>query len=282
MRSRLGRLSRGPRAPMLKFLLALAAVYALICAVAFLAQGRLLFPVAAARGREGLPPDAERLRVEAEDATPLVGVHLSPAEPEPSLPVILGFGGNAWNADAMAEYLRDLYPGADIVTFHYRGYAPSGGRPGAKALLADSLLVHDTVARRFPGRRIVAVGFSIGSGVAAHLAARRPVAGAILVTPFDSLESVAAGHYPFLPVRLLWRHPIEAAADLRESHVPVAVLAGARDTLIPPKRTDALRRAIPDLVYDRTIPGVGHNDIYRASAFQLAMHQALAKIAARG
>jgi len=265
----------------LKLLLGLAAAYLLICALAFLAQGRLLFPVAAARGHGPLPPGAERLRIAAKDGTPLVGLHLAPAEPEPGLPVVLGFGGNAWNADAMAEYLRDLYPGAEIVAFHYRGYAPSGGAPGAAALLDDSLEVHDWVASRFAGRRIVAVGFSIGSGIAAHLAARRPISGAILVTPFDSLASVAAGQAPWLPVRLLWRHPIDAAQDLRQSRVPVAILAGGSDTLIPARRTDALRRAAPNLVYDRTIAGVGHNDIYGASAFQQSMREALRKVSAR-
>jgi pimeloyl-ACP methyl ester carboxylesterase len=263
---------------LVKILLAGAATYLAVCALAFLAQGRLLFPAGAALGGGPIPPGAERLRLAAADGTTLVGLHLAPSEPDPALPVVLGFGGNAWNADSAAEYLRDIYPGADIVAFHYRGYAPSGGSPAARTLLADALLVNDEVARRFPGRRIVAVGFSIGSALAAHVAARRPVAGAILVTPFDSLAAVAAGHYPWLPVRLLWRHPMEAAADLRQARVPVAIIAGGRDRLIPAARTDALRRAAASLVYDRTIPNAGHNDIYRASAFQQAMREALRKL----
>jgi pimeloyl-ACP methyl ester carboxylesterase len=264
-----------------KILLVLVAAYVLICILAFAFQGRALFPVDAARGREPLPPGAERLRLTAPDDTRLIGVHLTPARPDPALPVVLGFPGNAWNADTAAEYLRDLYPGADIVTFHYRGYAPSGGTPGAAALAADSLLVHDSVAKRFPNRRIVAVGFSVGSGIAAHLAARRPIAGAILVTPFDSLAAVAAGHYPWLPVRLLWRNRLDPAAEMAGSRVPIAILAGGGDTLIPAVRTDALRKAVPNLVYDRTIPGAGHNDIYRASSFQAAMDEALAEVAGR-
>jgi pimeloyl-ACP methyl ester carboxylesterase len=264
-----------------KILLVPFAIYVLICLLAFAFQGRALFPVQAARGQGVLPPGAERLQVNAADGIRLVGVHLSPADPDPSLPLILGFPGNAWNADTAAEYLRDLYPGADIVTFHYRGYAPSGGSPGAAALAADSLLVHDAMAKRFPGRPVVAIGFSIGSGLAAHLAAHRPVAGAILVTPFDSLAAVAAGHYPWLPVRLLWRNRLDPAAELPASRVPIAILAGGRDTLIPAARTDALRKAVPNLVFDRTIPGAGHNDIYRASAFHQAMAEALAKVAGR-
>ncbi|HEY0413664.1 MAG TPA: alpha/beta fold hydrolase [Allosphingosinicella sp.] len=262
----------------LKLLLIPVVIYLAICVLAFALQNRALFPVAAARGGQPLPPRAERLQLTAPDGTRLVGIHLSPGRPDPAMPVILGFGGNGWNADTAAEYLRDLYHGADVATFHYRGYAPSGGRPGAAALLDDSLLVHDFAARHFPGRRIVAIGFSIGSGLAAHVAARRPVAGAILVTPFDSLTGVAAGHYPWLPVRLLFRNPMEPAEELRSARIPVAILAGGRDSLVPAERTDALRKAVANLVYDRSIPGAGHNDIYRASAFQQAMRDALAKV----
>jgi alpha-beta hydrolase superfamily lysophospholipase len=196
-----------------KLLLAIILLYAAVCAFAFFFQDRALFPVEAARSGDPLPPGAERLALAAPDGTNLVGIHLPPRRPGPNPPLILGFGGNAWNADHAAEYLGDVFPGADIVTFHYRGYAPSGGRPGAAALLADSLLIHDFAAARFPGRPIVVIGFSIGSGVAAHLARERPVAGAVLVTPFDSLTSVAAGHAPWLPVR--WRS--SPAAPIRSS-----------------------------------------------------------------
>jgi pimeloyl-ACP methyl ester carboxylesterase len=264
-----------------KVLLAAILIYAAICALAFIFQDRYLFPVGAARSDDPLPPGAGRLTLNAADGTKLVGLHLPPRRPAPNPPLILGFGGNAWNADHAAEYLGDVFPGADIVAFHYRGYGPSEGRPGAAALLADSLLIHDFAVARWPGRPIVAVGFSIGSGVAAHLARERPVAGAILVTPFDSLTKVAAGHAPWLPVRWLFHNRMEAAADLAAARVPVAILAGGADSLVPKARTDALRRAAKTLVYDRTLPRAGHNDIYARSDFQQALREALAAVTAR-
>jgi pimeloyl-ACP methyl ester carboxylesterase len=259
-----------------KLLIAGVLLYAATCALAFALQGRFLFPVDAARSNDPLPPGAERLFLTAPDGTKLVGLHLPPRRPGPNPPLILGFGGNAWNADNAAEYLGDAFPGADIVTFHYRGYGPSGGRPGAAALLADSLLIHDFAAARFPGRRIVAVGFSIGSGLAAHLARERPIAGAILVTPFDSLTRVAAGHVPWLPVRWLFRNRMESADDLAAARVPIAILAGGADSLVPKARTDGLRRAAKTLVYDRTISRADHNDIYARSDFQQSLREALA------
>jgi len=264
-----------------KLLLAAVLIYAAVCALAFTLQDRFLFPVDSALSDDPLPPGAERLELKAADGTKLVGVHLPPRRPGPNPPLILGFGGNAWNADHAAEYLGDAFPGADIVTFHYRGYGPSDGHPRASALLADSLAIHDFAAARWPGRPIVAIGFSIGSGLAAHLARERPVAGAILVTPFDSLTKVAAGHAPWLPVRWLFRNRMEAADDLAQARAPVAILAGGADPLVPKPRTDALRRAARTLVYDRTIARAGHNDIYARSDFHQALREALAAVTAR-
>lgn len=250
--------------------------YLLICLGLFFGQNALLFPVSQVGPPGPLPANAEHLELTAASGERLEGLHLPPTDPGAERLLILGFGGNAWNGADMAAYLHDLYPAADIVVFHYRGYPPSEGRPSAAALNADAPRIHDFATARLRPRRTIAVGFSIGSGVAASLAAARPLDGAILVTPFDSLESVAAGHYPWLPVRLLFRNPLDPARDLAGSRVPVALVAGARDTLIPPARTEALRRAVPNLAFDATIPGAGHNDIYRTEAFRHAMTRALA------
>jgi alpha-beta hydrolase superfamily lysophospholipase len=260
------------------FLLIPALIYVAICAAALFHQASLLFPVSQVGAAGPLPPRAERIAQEAASGERLVGLHNPPAAASREPLLVLGFGGNAWNADAMAAYLHELYPGAEILAFHYRGYAPSGGSPGAAALRDDALLVYDWAARQYPDRRRIAVGFSVGSGVAAFLASRRPLDGAILVTPFDSLEAVAAGHYPWLPVRLLFRHELAAADYLRGSRMPVAILAGGNDTLMLPARTDGLRRAVPNLVFDRTIAGAGHNDIYERQEFRAAMHEALAAV----
>ena len=112
----------------------------------------------------------------------------------------MGFGGNAWNAKVTALTLHNLLPDHDVVAFHYRGYAPSSGRPSARALLSDALVAFDYLQQALAHERIVLVGLSIGSGVAAYLARHRPVAGLILVTPFDSLETSARDLYWWAPV----------------------------------------------------------------------------------
>jgi len=242
-------------------------------------QSGLIFPTHAVSRAGPLPKGAEKLSLKAGRDT-LTGVHIPADDPRgEGRTLILGFAGNAWNAQDAAEYLHELYPRHEVVAFHYRGYAPSTGSPSAEALLADAPLVYDFTVKKLKPKRVVAVGLSIGSGIAAHLAVERPLGGVILVTPFDSLKAVAQGMYPWLPIGRFFQHEIDAAAALERSSVPVALVAGERDELIPSARTKALRRRVKNLAFDRTIPGAGHNDIYARSDFQAAMREALDAIA---
>lgn len=245
-------------------------------------QDDIIFPVQSVAKAGPLPPGAERLNVETPDGETLQGVHIPPptSATGPKM-LVIGFGGNAWNGQDVATYIHELYPDADVVAFHYRGYRPSTGKPSAEALLADAPLIYDAAVAKIRADRVVAVGLSIGSGIAASLANRRRLDGIILVTPFDSLKAVASSIYPWLPLGLLFRHEIDTVEGLRGSKVPIAIVAAGNDEIIPAERTEALRPEVPTLVFDRTIAGASHNDIYARSDFQESMDEALEAVLRR-
>jgi pimeloyl-ACP methyl ester carboxylesterase len=243
-------------------------------------QTQMLFPTNAVGPPGPLPASAVQVGIDPPDGHALHGVHIPAASADGDQTLILGFGGNAWNGSDVAAYLHELYPRADVIAFHYRGYRPSTGSPSAAALIADAPMIHDFAVGRAKPARTIAVGFSIGAGVAASLAGKRPLDGLILVTPFDSLKAAASDLYPWLPIGPFFEHELNMAEFLKDAPVPVAILAGGRDNLIRPARTDALRRQVASLVYDRTIPDAGHNDIYGRPDFQAAMREALEAIAA--
>ena len=238
-------------------------------------QTSLIFPVHAVPPAGPLPAGAERLSLKSADGHELSGIHIPADEASKDRTLIVGFGGNAWNGQDVAEYLHELFPDDDVVAFHYRGYRPSTGSPSAQALTADAPLVYDAAVGRVKPRRVIAIGFSIGSGVAASLAVVRKLDGLILVTPFDSLKAVAQSMYPWLPIGSFFEHEFDAAGALDESRVPVAIIAAERDEIVPAQRTEALRKRIPKVIFDRTIGNAGHNDIYARSDFQAAMREAL-------
>lgn len=238
-------------------------------------QSDLIFPVRAVPDAGPLPPNAERLSVRTHDGATLEGTLIHADEADPERLLILGFGGNAWNGQDVTEYLHELYPEHDVVAFHYRGYRPSTGSPSGAALIADAPLVYDAAVKQVRPARVIAVGFSIGTGVAAQLAQQRKLDGLILVTPFDSLKAVAQSMVPWLPIGPFFGHEIDAVGPLSTIEAPVAIISAERDEIVARERTDALRQRVRNLVADRTIPGAGHNDIYARSDFHEAMHQAL-------
>ena len=270
-------------AALVGFKLALAALLAVATLLVIMnfSQAQMLFPTHAVPRAGPLPPGAARLDLKTPHGDRLHGVHFQPGvRAGGPRTLLLGFGGNAWNAQHVAEYLHQVFPHADVVAFHYRGYAPSTGSPSAEALMADAPLVHDRAVELVKPDRIVAVGFSIGSGVAASLARQRDVQGLILVTPFDSLKLVASDLFPWLPIGPFFQHDLATAEELKDGGAPVAILGAERDEIVRPARTAALRRQVPNLVFDRTIAGAGHNDIYQRSDFQQELRQAFEAVVA--
>jgi pimeloyl-ACP methyl ester carboxylesterase len=239
-------------------------------------QSDLIFPIHAVPEAGPLPQNAERLSVVADDGETLEGIFIPSDEPDPSRLLILAFGGNAWNGQDVAEYVHELFSEHDVVAFHYRGYAPSTGSPSGAALVADAPRIYDAAVARVRPDRVIAVGFSIGTGVAAQLASRRHLDGLILVTPFDSLKAVAQSMVPWLPIGPFFNHQIDAAGPLSKTSVPVAIIAAEHDEIVRANRTDALRHEVGNLVFDRTIKRAGHNDIYARSEFHDSMREALA------
>ncbi len=270
------------RALLLTFLLVSLAAYLVAVGFLWFAQERLIFPAYLVAPARDLPAGAQRLTLDTPDGTRLVGVHIPPASGGRAATIVLVFVGNASHSLAVAEEIHELYPSADTVAFFYRGYAPSGGTAGARQLMEDAPLIYDFLIERLQPDRIVAVGISLGSGVASSLAAQRPLAGAILVTPFDSLSATARQLHPWLPVSLLLRHDLRSADLLRETQIPVAIVAAGGDRLVRPERTDALRRAVANLVYDATLPGASHDDIALHPQFAPAMQEAMRRIETAG
>jgi len=258
----------------------LVGAYVLILAVLALSQTALIFPRSAVGPVPALPAGTVPLRLERPGGVMLHG-HLIPGRRDAT--PIIAFGGNAWNAGDVALMLHRILPGHPVAVFHYRGYAPSEGRPSAQALSEDALAIHDRLSDDAPGdagwtTQPVVVGLSIGAGPAAQLAARRPVQGLLLVTPFDSLTRLAQARFPWAPVRLLLRHRMEPAAALTGADVRVAMIAAARDEVVPAARTEGLRtelaRSEPEIVFDRIL-AAGHNDIYNHPDFAGTLRRAM-------
>lgn len=151
------------------------------------------------------------------------------------LPLLIYFGGNAEEVSHMAGTVSH-FPEWSLLAVNYRGYGGNGGEPSERALFADALAVYDWAATRADvlPNQIVAMGRSLGSGVAVFLASQRSLSRVVLVTPFDSLRAVAQHHYPYMPVSLLLKHPFDSLAHAERISSPILIIAARRDTIVPP------------------------------------------------
>ena len=247
-------------------LAALVVVYAAFGAYLYLFQRKLLyFPVDA-------DPDfaADEVTVE-NDGHRLQGWVINPGQAR----AVIYFGGNSELVTHREAFFRDVFADFSVYLINYRGYGDSEGRPSERALLADALAIFDFVQARH--RSIIAYGRSLGSGVAAYLAARRPLERVILLTPYDSIAEVAQGLYPVFPVRYLIRDRFDSASLASEIRIPVLIATAERDRVIPLRNSLALRdRFDPQQVLYRMIRGAAHNDIVEFADYRQLVREFIA------
>jgi fermentation-respiration switch protein FrsA (DUF1100 family) len=156
-----------------------------------------------------------------------------------------------------AELVRD---GVSALLFDYRGYGKSEGKPNERGLQLDAAAGYAWIAARgFDAARVVLWGESLGGAVAAELATQHACAGLVLESAFTSLADIGSSAYPFLPVRLLARSRYDTRACIARLDVPVLVVHGSGDEIVPfdhARSLVAAARRTPELI---EFAG-GHND----------------------
>jgi uncharacterized protein len=170
-----------------------------------------------------------------------------------------GNGGNRAGRAGLADELRRR--GLDVLLMDYRGYGGNPGSPSEQGLASDAMAAAGALEDLgYPADRTIYFGESLGTGVVASLQARRPPAGVVLRSPFTELADVGARHYPWLPVRRLLRDRFPVADLIAGSDVPVTVIYGDRDQVVPSDLSARVADVAPALVERMVLAGADHND----------------------
>ena len=246
-------------------------------------QDKLLFPLTGV-SPEGLQwarqtwPDRE-VMVTAPDGVLLHGWYLKPSQPLAKFPLLIYFGGNAEEITSFLIY-KEYFLNWGILTVNYRGYGLSEGKPTEKQLFADALFLYDRFAKQsaVDSHHIVVMGRSLGSGVAVYLASQRPVAGVILVSPYDSITAIAQEVYPYVPVSWLLKHPFDSLALVSQINTPVLGLIAENDTLISPEHSKKLLSAWKGPAHWVLIPNTNHIDIPEGKYYWESIQAFLAQV----
>lgn len=251
----------------------LALAYAVTVGAIYAAQRSLIFP--APTSFADIPAGYERVSLTTSDGLTLAAAWHPPA---PGQRTALFFHGNGdtWAGGAKAmEALAAA--GYGVLLPEYRGYGTNPGQPDEAGFYADGRAALAWLAARgIAPRQVVLVGNSIGGGPATQLASEVQPAALMLISPFASLPDVVAEKFPWMPARWLVRDRFDNAAKLGRVTVPVLVLHGTADTMIPPGHARRLAAAQPRATL-QLVPGADHDLAYLPQA-QLAGGAWLAKV----
>ncbi|WP_163999724.1 alpha/beta hydrolase [Pyxidicoccus caerfyrddinensis] len=238
-----------------------ATLYVVLCVAAFALQRPMLFP--APRAAIDLPKSQGFGRLPLSGDLYVDTYHL-PAPP--GAPTVVHFHGNGEQLlDQLDLGARMHTWGLGFLAVEYPGYGASPGSPTEDGIYAaaDAALAW-LRAQGVPPERTVLSGRSLGTGVAVEMARRGYGSRVMLVSPYTSIPAMAGLSFPFLPTRLLVRDRFDTFSKAPELKLPVLIIHGEEDTLIPVAMGRTLGTRFPHATVE-TVAGAGHNDVLERS-----------------
>jgi alpha-beta hydrolase superfamily lysophospholipase len=90
----------------------------------------------------------------------------------------------------------------------------------------------------------------------------------VLVTPFDSLEGLAALRFPYVPVKWLLKDKFESWRFAPYVTAPTLIIAAEHDEIVPRASTELLQsRFKSGLTSLNVVAGAGHNTISNSDQY---------------
>lgn len=242
--------------------LTLLILYVAVCTYFYVIQDKILFKP------ETLPETyeyaynfefSERWFEGSDDAR----IHAIHAKTEDSLRgVVLFLHGNGGNTDTRPDrftYFMDL--GYDVVYPDYREYGKSTGTlQNEEDLVGDMLTVYDQIAEEYGEEHVVLIGYSMGSGVAAQVAAVNDPAQLVLWTPYYSILDLKNSSYPFIPSFLV-RYPLRTDLALPMISEPITIFFAEEDNVLPVERSIRLTNLLKPSDRYFILEDQGHNSL---------------------
>jgi fermentation-respiration switch protein FrsA (DUF1100 family) len=220
------------------FLLYFFVAYVLLLTVMRLFENRMIFFPDYPSRLEGdwhpRTPNPEDVWLTASDGTKLHAWWISSPAAKFTFLAFHGNASNIANRASTYEFLRDTP--ANILAVEYRGYGHSGGKPSESGLYIDAEAAYQfpVSTKRIDPKSIVSYGQSLGTAVAANLAAHHKVGGLILEAPLPSASRVARKIFWFLPgLSLLVHSQFDTISELRHITAPILVVHCTQDPVLP-------------------------------------------------
>ncbi len=247
---------------MRKLFLTILTIYALSLAAIWFGRFALIYPFNPAHItpiNAGVPKISEHV-FNSFDETPLI---VWTKLPNGRKPTIVYFHGNAGNLAVRAQrFNRLVNRGYGLLAMAYRGSSGSKGKPSQSTIMQDAIyLVENKTKLGFSSKSpLIYYGESLGTGVAVQLANTQPPKAIVLEAPYKSITDLAAAQMPFFPIRYILDQRWNTLNAIKTVKVPLLVIHGQQDKLIPVAHGKAVFSASPSPQKTLKVIETGHHE----------------------
>jgi len=173
--------------------------------------------------------------------------------------LIIYFGGNSSNSIVFLNNFTKYTLQYDILSFNYRGYGFSNGKPSQEKLYSDTLEIYNKYKSTY--KEIIIIGRSLGTAMATYLSSVVKSSNLILITPFDSILNIAQNKYPYIPIKYILNHPFDSVKNMKNNKTNCSIIMLKNDKVVNNNRTQILKQNILNLKDFITINEGTHGDI---------------------
>ena len=217
-----------------KFIILTVSIYLVLLIFLYFYQGKLLYHpnVNSYTEVDNLIPKIEKVSIPTSDNLNLLGwFH----KKDISKKTILFFHGNAGSLENRI-YKLNHFENLDLnfLIIAWRGFSGNSGKPSEQGLYEDAQSsINWLESKGIKEENIILFGESLGTAVAIEIAQNKKFAGIVLESPFTSMVEMGKKYYSFFPVSLLLKDRYESINKIKNIHIPVLVMHGKRDRIVP-------------------------------------------------
>lgn len=245
------------------FIGTIVALYIGVCLYFYAIQNKILFKpdVLAQDHQYSYTFDFEEREFEVEEGIRIHAIHAK--APDSAKGLVFFCHGNARSNETNPTVFNIfLEQGYDVIYPDYRGFGKSNGELQDEGdMIGDFLTIYSRMKREYEENKIIVVGYSMGSGVAAQVAAANDPKSLMIWTPYYSMVDMKDNSYPFLPSFML-RYPLRTDLALPKVEEPITIFYARNDEILPIDRSLKLTKLLKETDEYFILENQGHNHVY--------------------
>lgn len=221
------------------------------------------------------PQKFEELNIKAPDGKLLNGLLFKAENSKGLIFYVHGNGGSLRTWGDVAKTYTEMH--YDVFIFDFRSYGKSEGEiTSEKQLFEDDQAVYNYFKTKYPENKMVILGYSIGTGLAAKLASDNNPKLLVLQAPYYNLADIVKKNFYIIPTFIL-KYKFATNEYLKKCKAPVVIFHGTNDEVLYFGSSLKLQKEFKKGDTLIPLPGEVHNLITDNLQYQGALQKILSK-----